>query len=40
MEDFEPIIVICIDGFDPEYLQTIDTPNIDNLIRNGFYKIG
>ena len=40
MEDFEPIIVICIDGFDPEYLQTIDTPNIDNLIRNGFYKVG
>lgn len=33
------IIVICIDGFDPEYFDYIDIPNINKLINNGFYKI-
>ena len=40
MKEFDPIIVICVDGLDPEYLDVIDTPNIDNLIQNGFYCIG
>jgi len=40
LEEFDPIIVICIDGFDPEYLEVIDTPNIDSLIQEGFYHIG
>ena len=40
MEEFDPIIVICIDGFDPEYLDVIDTPNMDSLIQKGFYRIG
>ena len=33
------IITICIDGFDPEYFNYIDTPNINKLINSGFYKI-
>ena len=41
MKDIDPIIVICVDGFDPEYFDVIDTPNIDGLIKNGgFYCIG
>ena len=40
MKVYSPIIVICIDGFDPEYYDAIETPNIDRLISNGFYTIG
>jgi len=41
VKDIDPIIVICVDGFDPEYFDVIDTPNIDGLIKNGgFYCIG
>tara|TARA_Y100000590_G_scaffold469534_1_gene658133 strand:+ start:5575 stop:6684 length:1110 start_codon:yes stop_codon:yes gene_type:complete len=41
LKEIDPIIVICIDGFDPEYFNVIDTPNIDQLIQNGgFYCIG
>ena len=41
MKDIDQIIVICVDGFDPEYFDVIDTPNIDKLIQNGgFYCIG
>ena len=41
MKDIDQIIVICVDGFDPEYFDVIDTPNIDRLIQNGgFYCIG
>ena len=40
MKDIDQIIVICVDGFDPEYFDVIDTPNIDRLIQNGgFYCI-
>ena len=40
MKKTKPIIVICIDGLDPEYLDMIETPNITNLIDLGFYKLG
>tara|TARA_Y100001960_G_scaffold209646_1_gene218913 strand:- start:573 stop:1682 length:1110 start_codon:yes stop_codon:yes gene_type:complete len=41
VKDIDQIIVICVDGFDPEYFDVIDTPNIDRLIQNGgFYCIG
>ena len=40
MENYSPIIVICIDGFDPEYFESIDTPNMDRLISGGFYTVG
>jgi len=40
MEDYSPIIVICIDGFDPVYFDSIETPNMDRMIRNGFYTVG
>ena len=33
-------VVICIDGFDPEYLQACDTPNLRGLGRSGFLRIG
>ena len=35
-----PIVIIIIDGFDPEYLQVCSTPNIDELCSQGFLKIG
>ena len=40
MKKTKPIIAICIDGLDPEYLDIIETPNITTLIDNGFYKHG
>ncbi len=33
-------VVICIDGFDPEYLEACETPNLRALAKNGFLKIG
>ena len=33
-------VVICIDGFDPEYLEACDTPNLRRLAGSGFLKIG
>ena len=33
-------VVICIDGFDPEYLEACDTPNLRDLGRRGFLKLG
>ena len=33
-------VVICIDGFDPEYLKACDTPNLRRLGGGGFLKIG
>jgi phosphonoacetate hydrolase len=33
-------VVICIDGFDPEYLEACRTPNLRELGRKGFLKIG
>lgn len=34
------IVVICIDGFDPEYLEACPTPNLNELGKRGFLKIG
>ena len=31
---------ICIDGFDPDYVEACNTPNLDELARKGFLKIG
>ncbi|MCI0439473.1 MAG: alkaline phosphatase family protein [Chloroflexi bacterium] len=33
-------VVICIDGFDPEYLEACETPNLRALVKRGFLKIG
>ena len=35
-----PTVVICIDGFDPEYLEACDTANLRSMGRGGFLKIG
>ena len=35
-----PIVIIIIDGFDPEYIQACATPNIDEICARGFLKIG
>ena len=35
-----PIVIIIIDGFDPEYIQACATPNIDEVCSKGFLKIG
>ena len=32
------IVVICIDGLDPEYLQACKAPNLQGLARKGFLK--
>ena len=34
------IAVLCIDGFDPEYLEASDMPNIREIIKKGFLTIG
>ena len=33
-------ILICIDGFDPEYLEACDMPNLREMGRRGFSTIG
>ena len=33
-------VVICVDGLDPEYLEACETPNLAELARRGFLKIG
>ena len=33
-------VVLCIDGFDPEYLETCDVPNLREMARRGFLKTG
>ena len=33
-------VAICIDGFDPEYLEACQTPNLDDLRRRGFSTVG
>ena len=35
-----PIVIIVIDGFDPEYLQACEIPNINEVCSKGFLKIG
>ena len=32
----KPTVVICIDGFDPEYLDACKTPNLDALAERAF----
>ena len=33
-------VIVCIDGFDPEYLEACETPNLRALAKRGFLKIG
>ena len=33
-------VIICIDGLDPEYLAACEMPNLQELARKGFSKIG
>lgn len=33
-------VVICIDGFDPEYIEACEIPNLREIARKGFLKIG
>ncbi len=35
-----PIIIICIDGFDPDYLEAAEMPNLREIGRKGFMTIG
>ena len=39
----KPVVVVCIDGGDPEYIDIgIDDgiiPNIETLMKNGFYSV-
>ena len=36
----QPTVVICIDGFGPEYLDASDVPNLRDIGSRGFTKIG
>ena len=36
----QPTVVICIDGFDPEYLDASDLPNLREMGAKGFLKVG
>ena len=33
-------VIITVDGFDPEYVEACDAPNLMELARNGFYCVG
>ena len=33
-------VIICVDGFDPEYLETCDAPNLTELGKKGFFTTG
>jgi hypothetical protein len=33
-------VVICIDGFDPEYIDACETPSLDEIGRQGFSSVG
>jgi phosphonoacetate hydrolase len=33
-------VIICIDGLDPEYLEACETPNLRELAKKGFSKMG
>lgn len=35
-----PVVVICIDGLDPEYLEACDVPNLEEMGRKGFRSMG
>ena len=34
------ILIICMDAFGPEYLETSQTPNMDRMGKDGFFVIG
>ena len=36
----ESTVVICVDGLDPDYLEACETPNLRELAREGFFKVG
>ncbi len=40
MDIDKTIVVICIDGLDPDYLEACETPNLRELARKGFLKTG
>ena len=33
-------VVICIDGLDPDYLESCETPNLSEMGRKGFLRVG
>ena len=40
MDINKTIVVICIDGLDPDYLEACETPNLGEMARKGFLKTG
>ena len=34
------VVLLCIDGLDPEYLEAARTPNLDAIARRGFFCLG
>ena len=40
VETDRKILILCIDGFGPDYLELSPTPNIDGMIREGSFVIG
>lgn len=35
-----PVVVICIDGLDPEYLESCEAPNLGEMASKGFKNLG
>ena len=33
-------VIITVDGYDPEYIEACDAPNLMELARKGFYRVG
>ena len=33
-------VIITVDGYDPEYIEACDAPNLMSLARQGFYRVG
>ena len=33
-------VAVCIDGLDPECLDASDTPDLREMGKNGFFKVG
>ena len=36
----DPTVILCIDGFDPEYLDACQTPNLREMAAKGFMRLG
>ncbi len=34
------VLLICLDGCDPSYIESSETPTLDRIAREGFYRIG